>query len=66
MSRFSFASLTALVLALSVAACAPAAPPDNTGADLAALDEEIRFQVNADHTESDIDRVLEVLAAFAA
>ena len=27
-------------------------------------DEEIRFQVNADHTEADIDRVLEVLAAF--
>jgi glycine C-acetyltransferase len=27
-------------------------------------DEEIRFQVNADHTASDIDRVLEVLAAF--
>jgi glycine C-acetyltransferase len=27
-------------------------------------DEEIRFQVNADHTESDIDTVLEVLAAF--
>jgi glycine C-acetyltransferase len=27
-------------------------------------DEEIRFQVNADHTESDIDYVLEVLAAF--
>jgi glycine C-acetyltransferase len=27
-------------------------------------DEAIRFQVNADHTESDIDRVLEVLAAF--
>jgi glycine C-acetyltransferase len=26
-------------------------------------DEEIRFQVNADHTESDIDRVLEILAA---
>jgi glycine C-acetyltransferase len=25
-------------------------------------DEEIRFQVNADHTEADIDRVLEVLA----
>jgi glycine C-acetyltransferase len=27
-------------------------------------DEEIRFQVNADHTDADIDRVLEVLAAF--
>ncbi|MEJ2502581.1 MAG: aminotransferase class I/II-fold pyridoxal phosphate-dependent enzyme [Gemmatimonadota bacterium] len=27
-------------------------------------DEEIRFQVNADHTEADIDRVLEVLGAF--
>jgi glycine C-acetyltransferase len=27
-------------------------------------DEEIRFQVSADHTEADIDRVLEVLAAF--
>jgi glycine C-acetyltransferase len=27
-------------------------------------DEEIRFQVNADHTEADIDRVLAVLAAF--
>ncbi|HEX7051178.1 MAG TPA: aminotransferase class I/II-fold pyridoxal phosphate-dependent enzyme [Longimicrobiales bacterium] len=26
-------------------------------------DEEIRFQVNADHTEADIDHVLEVLAA---
>ena len=26
-------------------------------------DEEIRFQVNADHTEADIDRALEVLAA---
>ena len=26
-------------------------------------DEEIRFQVNADHTEADIDQVLEVLAA---
>ncbi len=29
-------------------------------------DEEIRFQVNADHTEGDIDRVLEVLRAFPA
>jgi len=29
-------------------------------------DEEIRFQVNADHTEGDVDRVLEVLAAFEA
>lgn len=28
-------------------------------------DEEIRFQVNADHTEADIDEVLGVLAAFA-
>jgi glycine C-acetyltransferase len=27
-------------------------------------DEEIRFQVNADHTETDIDAVLEVLRAF--
>jgi glycine C-acetyltransferase len=27
-------------------------------------DEEIRFQVNADHTEADIDAVLEVLAGF--
>jgi glycine C-acetyltransferase len=27
-------------------------------------DEEIRFQVNADHTEQDIDRVLEVLGSF--
>jgi glycine C-acetyltransferase len=27
-------------------------------------DEEIRFQVNADHTEADIDQVLDVLAAF--
>lgn len=26
-------------------------------------DEEIRFQVNADHTEADVDQVLEVLAA---
>ncbi len=26
-------------------------------------DEEIRFQVNADHTEADIDQVLEILAA---
>jgi glycine C-acetyltransferase len=25
-------------------------------------DEEIRFQVNADHTEADIDEVLSVLA----
>ena len=29
-------------------------------------DEEIRFQVNADHTEADIDRVLEVLRTFQA
>jgi glycine C-acetyltransferase len=29
-------------------------------------DEEIRFQVNADHAEGDIDRVLEVLSAFEA
>ena len=28
-------------------------------------DEEIRFQVNADHTDADIDQVLEVLAAFS-
>lgn len=28
-------------------------------------DEEIRFQVNADHTEADIDQVLEVLKGFA-
>jgi glycine C-acetyltransferase len=28
-------------------------------------DEEIRFQVNADHTEADIDRVLEVLGEYA-
>jgi glycine C-acetyltransferase len=28
-------------------------------------DEEIRFQVNADHTEADIDEVLEVLGSFA-
>jgi glycine C-acetyltransferase len=27
-------------------------------------DEEIRFQVNADHTEADIDEVLSVLAKF--
>jgi glycine C-acetyltransferase len=27
-------------------------------------DEEIRFQINADHTESDIDAVLEILRAF--
>jgi glycine C-acetyltransferase len=27
-------------------------------------DDEIRFQINADHTESDIDEVLRVLAAF--
>ncbi len=29
-------------------------------------DETIRFQINADHTEADIDRVLEVLAGFGA
>jgi glycine C-acetyltransferase len=29
-------------------------------------DEEIRFQVNADHTEADIDTVLEVLSGFEA
>ncbi len=29
-------------------------------------DEEIRFQVNADHTEGDIDHVLEVLGRFEA
>ena len=28
-------------------------------------DEEIRFQVNADHTEADIDQVLDVLSQFA-
>jgi glycine C-acetyltransferase len=28
-------------------------------------DEEIRFQVNADHTEADIDHVLETLRVFA-
>ena len=28
-------------------------------------DEEIRFQVNADHTEADIDQVLAVLASFS-
>jgi glycine C-acetyltransferase len=28
-------------------------------------DEEIRFQINADHTEGDIDHVLEVLSTFA-
>ena len=28
-------------------------------------DEEIRFQINADHKEGDVDRVLEVLANFA-
>jgi len=27
-------------------------------------DEEIRFQINADHTEADIDAVLGILAAF--
>ncbi|HXT21132.1 MAG TPA: aminotransferase class I/II-fold pyridoxal phosphate-dependent enzyme, partial [Thermoanaerobaculia bacterium] len=29
-------------------------------------DEEIRFQVNADHTEGDIDFALDVLASFRA
>jgi len=29
-------------------------------------DEEIRTQINADHTESDVDRVLEILEAFEA
>ena len=29
-------------------------------------DEEIRFQVNADHTEGDIDRVLEIMASAPA
>ncbi|MBI4545734.1 MAG: aminotransferase class I/II-fold pyridoxal phosphate-dependent enzyme, partial [Gemmatimonadetes bacterium] len=29
-------------------------------------DEEIRFQVNADHTEADIDEVLRVLGSYAA
>ena len=28
-------------------------------------DEEIRFQVNADHTTADIDRVLEILTEVA-
>jgi glycine C-acetyltransferase len=28
-------------------------------------DEEIRFQVNADHTEADVDEVLDVLRRFA-
>ncbi|MEN8375982.1 MAG: aminotransferase class I/II-fold pyridoxal phosphate-dependent enzyme [Gemmatimonadota bacterium] len=28
-------------------------------------DEEIRFQINADHTEADVDEVLAVLAAFS-
>jgi glycine C-acetyltransferase len=27
-------------------------------------DEEIRFQVSADHTEADVDQVLAVLASF--
>ncbi len=27
-------------------------------------DEEIRFQINADHTEKDVDRVLEILGSF--
>jgi glycine C-acetyltransferase len=27
-------------------------------------DEEIRFQINADHTEGDVDRALEVLGNF--
>ncbi len=27
-------------------------------------DEEIRAQINADHTEADVDRVLELLAAY--
>ncbi len=27
-------------------------------------DEEIRFQVNADHTEADIDKVLEILKKY--
>lgn len=29
-------------------------------------DEEIRFQINADHTPGDIDKVLEVLGSFQA
>jgi glycine C-acetyltransferase len=28
-------------------------------------DEEIRFQINADHTPGDVDRVLEVLGSFS-
>jgi len=28
-------------------------------------DEEIRFQINADHTSGDVDRVLEVLGSFS-
>ena len=28
-------------------------------------DEEIRTQINADHTEADIDHVLELLEAYA-
>jgi len=27
-------------------------------------EEEIRVQINADHTESDIDRVLEILESY--
>ncbi len=27
-------------------------------------DEEIRFQINADHTQGDVDRVLEILGGF--
>jgi uncharacterized protein (TIGR02246 family) len=61
MSRFSFASLTALVLALSVAACAPAAPPDTTGADLAALD-AFRDAWVAAYNSGDADAVANLYA----
>jgi glycine C-acetyltransferase len=29
-------------------------------------DEEIRTQINADHTDEDVDHVLELLAAYSA